>query len=571
MALLTAPDLDDLELHASAKPGAWAFSGARQSADVYTGITAVPADEFLSWFLEVNRGTRRRWNQIAPRDLTPPLPDPAQLGPIITAWVNADPQLALSLRGGTSIRTALERWGGRLLQTHKTARGLEAFRAVTALSPENAGSWSNLGVAYDLAGYPTESAACLERARTRAPKQPDTWLQLGFVRKKQGDPARAETAYRSALEHDSSHAVAWQCLGLLKEEQSDFPGAIDCYHACTSRGGRDAAIFANVGRLCYRIGRFVEAHEGYAEAIRLDPANERFLGMERKLRFIRQIFEGGSVEVAIASFRSSSVSADTQATELRDIFDKAFGLLAGFGHAAAALRVGRKGLLLWPAQPTLAYLVKALEGGHGTDRSPEDYIVEHFDQFADQFDAQLVGALGYDIPKKLSALLAPALLDRRPNEILDAGCGTGLCGPFLRPLARHLVGVDLSSKMLGHAARRGCYHQLICEDIVKFLGHSQRAFDLIVAADVMVYFGDLAPLLTSSAYALRPGGLLAFSTESHDGDGFLLLPSGRFSHAPDYVQRSACPEFSLVTSMPTTIRLEATQRVPGRLFLFRRL
>ena len=571
MALLTAPELDDLELPVSAKPGAWAFSGARRSADVYTDVVAAPADEFLSWFLEVNRGTWRRWNQVAARELTPSLPDPAQLGPIITAWAVSDPQLALSLRGGTSLRTALERWGGRLLQTHKTARGLEAFRAVTALSPENAGSWSNLGVAYDLAGYPNESAACLERSLSLAPKQPDTWLQLGFVRKKQGDPARAEAAYRAALEHDSSHAIAWQCLGLLKEEQTDFPGAIDCYHACINRGGRDAALFANVGRLCYRIGRFVEAHEGYAEAIQLDPANERYLGMERKLRFIREVFEGGSVEHAIASFRSSAASAANADAQLRDIFDKAFGLLAGFGHAAAALRVGRKGLELWPVQPTLAYLVKALEGGHGADRSPEDYIVEHFDQFADQFDSQLVGALGYDIPKKLSILLAPALAGRRPDQVLDAGCGTGLCGPFLRPLARHLVGVDLSPRMLAHAAKRGCYHELVCEDIVKFLGHSQRAFDLIVAADVLIYFGDLAPLMASAAYALRQGGLFAFSTESHDGDGFQLLPSGRFSQAPDYVQRSACPEFSLVTSMPTTIRLEATQRVPGRLFLFRRL
>ena len=100
---------------------------------------------------------------------------------------------------------------------------------------------------------------------------------------------------------------------------------------------------------------------------------------------------------------------------------------------------------------------------------------------------------------------------------------------------------------------------------------SQRTFDLIVAADVLIYFGDLANFLTSAAYALRPGGLLAFSTESHDGNGFQLLRSGRFSHAPDYVQRSARPEFSLVTSRPTTIRLEATQRVPGRLFVFRRL
>jgi predicted TPR repeat methyltransferase len=572
MSLLTAPNLEDLELPVASRASGWTFPGARAEAEAYTQATGLPADEFLSWLLEVKKGLIARWPQPSPRRMPPPLPLPSGLGALITAWAEEDAQLSAWIRNGTSIRNALERWGAQLLQTNKTARGLEAFRAVTALSPENAPSWSNLGVAYDLAGYPNESVACLERSLSLAPKQPDTWLQLGFVRQKQGDSAKAEAAYRAALEHDVSHAVAWQCLGLLKEQQTDFPGAIDCFQACIDRGGRGAAIFANLGRLCYRIGRFAAAHRAYAQAADFEQANPQFAAMERKLRFIRQIFEGDSVDLAAQSFRKDSpLEGSARDDELRDIFDKAFGLLAGFGHIDAALRVGRKSLDLWSPQPTTAYLVRALEGGHDAPRSPEDYIVEHFDRFADQFDAQLVGELGYDIPQKLCALLTPQLGGRLLDEVLDAGCGTGLCGPYLRPLARRLTGVDLSSKMLGHAAKKGCYHRLVCQDLVRFLGQSQRSFDLIVAADVMIYFGDLAPLLTSCAYALRPGGLLVFSTESHDGDGYRLLPSGRFSQAPDYVQRTACPEFTLLSSMPTTIRLEATERVGGRLFIFRRL
>lgn len=574
MSASIAPDLDEIQLSARTQTGAWARHGARDAANAYAGRSTVPSDEFLSWFLEVSHhretpavpDQKRMADALAagaPTEI-PLLPDASTLGPMILAWASSDAQLAKWLQGGLAPKQALARWGGRLLMSQQAVRGVEAFRAVTALDPQDSGSWTNLGVAYDLVGATAESAACLEHSLSLSPQEPDTWLQLGTVRRKRGESDRAEVAFRTALEQEPGNALAWQCLGLLKEAQSDFPGAIDCFLACVNHGGGTAALCANVGRLCYRIGRLVPAHQAYAEAVRLEPTNERFVAMERKLRFIRMVFEGASAEAAAASLGEN-------ASDLREIFDKAFGLLSGFGHVEPALRVARRSLQLWPAQPITAYLVKAMEGGVGVDRSPADYLVEHFDHFADQFESQLVGALGYDVPEKLSAMLRIALNGRTCEDVLDAGCGTGLCGPYLRPLARRLTGVDISPGMLTHAERRGSYHRLVTEDLVKFLGHSPRAFDLIVAADVVVYFGHLGPLLVSAAFAMRKGGLLAFSTETHDGEGYLLRPSGRFTHAPAYVERMALPEFALVTSQATTIRLEATDRVPGRLFIFRRL
>jgi predicted TPR repeat methyltransferase len=219
------------------------------------------------------------------------------------------------------------------------------------------------------------------------------------------------------------------------------------------------------------------------------------------------------------------------------------------------------------------YHLAALLADTRFDRSPAEYIVENFDAFAKSFDAKLVGVLGYDVPEKLCALVRSAAREGdagQSGDVLDIGCGTGLCGPFLRPLARTLHGVDLSSKMLELAAARGVYDTLEREDIVAYLARAAARFDVVVAADVLIYFGDLSAVMAETAKALRGGGLFALSTEFHEGDGYRLQTSGRFAHSPDYVKRTAEPWFEEVATVRTTIRLEGNERTPGQLFVVRR-
>jgi predicted TPR repeat methyltransferase len=211
-----------------------------------------------------------------------------------------------------------------------------------------------------------------------------------------------------------------------------------------------------------------------------------------------------------------------------------------------------------------------MAGNAGLDRSPPRFIVEHFDASAESFDARLVNDLGYDIPAKLVKAVQAVTSAGHLYDALDAGCGTGLCGPLLRPISRTLVGVDLSPKMLEQVAKRGNYDQLACEELTLFLDRSHARFDLVVAADVLIYFGDIAPIFASAANAIRPGGLLAFSTESRLEAGYRLLPSGHFAHAPEYVRTLAAEHFTQELCAETTIRLEANQRIRGNLFLFRR-
>jgi predicted TPR repeat methyltransferase len=293
--------------------------------------------------------------------------------------------------------------------------------------------------------------------------------------------------------------------------------------------------------------------------------------MARKTSFLRSALQPGALDAAIASFERSFAPPELfSQKELQDLINSAFSFLSGFGQIEAATRLGRKYVELWPASPSLDYLLKAVTGDPAVDRSAPEYVVAHFDEFAEGFDAQLVGALGYDIPEKICAAVRDVTPSGQLYDAIDAGCGTGLCGPLLRPLARTLGGVDLSPKMLAQAAKRGVYDTLACAELTAFLSGVPASCELVVAADVLVYFGDLARLFAAAASALKPGGLFACSTEWQAAGGYRVQPSGRFAHAPAYVLATARPAFDELACIETTIRMEATHRLLGNLFLFKR-
>ncbi len=495
----------------------------------------------------------------------------------IDRWASAEAELAALLTAGLSKAQAVARWGMQLLKASRALDAITALRVAVALSPEEASSWTHLGIALNRAQSSEAAATCFERSVSLWRKQPHTWLLLGLARKKLGDWRGAETAYRVAIEQDPTSAVVWQCLGLLKEDQRDYAGAIACFTTCATYGAPSAALSANLGKLNYQLGQIAEAHEAFTAAVSLDPDNSHYAQMLGKTRFLLDVIAGQSADQALAAFRRSVLLAVEGANQdveaaLVQWLDVASGILSSFGQIEPAVRLARKRLELEPTGATAKYLLDALLGESGVKRSPADYIVENFDAFAAGFDATLVGVLGYDIPEKLCSAVRRRTPEGHFYDALDAGCGTGLCGSLLRPFSRSLTGVDLSSKMLEHAAERGVYDALVCEDLVAFLDQPRRekAFDLIVAGDVLNYFGDLAPLFPLAARALASGGLFAFSVELFAGKGYWLQPSGRFAHAPAYVRAAAGAEFVEEAFVETTIRREASGRMPGNLFVFRR-
>lgn len=195
--------------------------------------------------------------------------------------------------------------------------------------------------------------------------------------------------------------------------------------------------------------------------------------------------------------------------------------------------------------------------------------------YAHNFDEHLVKTLGYRTPELLVAELRRAQPLQSGGEVIDLGCGTGLCGPLLRPLAGRLTGVDLSSLMLAKARELGLYDELVQGDIAAVLQGQPRRFDIAVAADVFVYIGDLDAVFAATAAALRPTGLFAFSVEAcpddDSGSDFVLGPKRRYAHSLAYLQRLAAAHGLVIeSSTRSAIRKESEEAVDGLLVVMRR-
>ena len=269
---------------------------------------------------------------------------------------------------------------------------------------------------------------------------------------------------------------------------------------------------------------------------------------------------------AAAAVEAYGEIAGPHASDVDRVTATAFHFLSGFGYRDAAIRIGEWRLGRNPQDATQRYLLAALRN-EAVARAPDDYLVAYFDGFAETFELKLVDALDYRVPEKLDALLAKT--GRRFANGLDLGCGTGLCAPLLRPMVGRLTGVDLSRRMLEKADARRLYDDLVEAEAGDFLEHAAEKFDLVVAADVLVYFGDLAALFARIARVMEPGGLFAFNVETAE-EGFRVLPSGRFAQALDHIEAVAAPYFTTVELQMTTIRLEAARPVEGALVVLQR-
>jgi predicted TPR repeat methyltransferase len=237
--------------------------------------------------------------------------------------------------------------------------------------------------------------------------------------------------------------------------------------------------------------------------------------------------------------------------------------LAGENEAAAA--VFRAWAAIEPAHPIAEHMLAACCGEHVPARASDAFVRETFDAFASSFDEILLQRLDYHAADLLTASLAEVLGEARGSlAILDAGCGTGLCGPLLRSFASTLSGVDLSPGMLGKARLRGVYDELCQDEITHFLDDRNAAFDVIASADTLCYFGDLVPVTRAAYGALRSGGWLGYTVERAEEVDYRINPHGRYSHSQEYIAATLADAKFVDTSITGAIlRRESGQPVHG--------
>lgn len=434
------------------------------------------------------------------------------------------------------------------------------------------------------------------------PSQPlsvDDAMALATRLHRDGQRATAFEIYRRVLAIVPKHTDALHFMGLLAHEQGAHADAIRLMAYSVELAPNHPPFRSNFGNVLLTAERFEEAEDQYRAALALEPdrpdalinyavlcaTQRRFEEGEQFLRRLvdlhpdftaarqnlaRLYLRQGRIEEA-TSQALEAIARDPDSTPTRELLGYAYCRLARFEEAA---QVFRHWLAMEPDHPKARHLLAACSGEAVPPRASDAYVKSVFDDFADSFDGRLA-KLDYRAPALTAAAIADCLgAGAGDLEVLDAGCGTGLCGPLLKPFAGRLIGVDLSSRMLDKARARGLYDDLCQAEIASYLQGQPERFDLIVSADTLVYFGLLDAVMTAGGRALRPGGLLCFTLEALDdaetGD-YRLRYHGRYAHASTYVRaRLEQAGLTVLRCDRETLRKEGGEPVPGWVVLARR-
>jgi len=215
-----------------------------------------------------------------------------------------------------------------------------------------------------------------------------------------------------------------------------------------------------------------------------------------------------------------------------------------------------------PALPGLGGKVAEAEAIRARPRSDAGYVRHLFDQFSADYDSRMLSQLSYRAPQILRELADLTMPGRTELAILDLGCGTGLSGAAFKNLASRLDGIDLSPAMIEKARLRGLYDVLAVADIES--GFAADAYDLVLAADTLVYLGDLEATMLGVARALKPDGFFLFTVEKKEGEGFELGPKRRWRHSESYIRAlTSANGMEIAGILACSPRLEANTPVAG--------
>ena len=411
-----------------------------------------------------------------------------------------------------------------LQQNEQWAAAADIYGSILEVAPDHADALHFSGVLAHQQARSEQAVALIERSLELEPDRADWHSNLGIVLQDRLKLDEAIVAYRRAIALDPDHAKAHNNLGVVLRAKGDVAEAEAAYRVAIRIDPGYSDAYNNLGILLNGQKRSHEAAVCFSKAITLrprDPQARRLLALAHCTL--------GEVDKAVALFE--------------------------------------EWLEEEPDNPIARHMLAACSGRDVPPRASDEFVETTFDSFAASFDSKLA-KLSYRAPALVAEMLAESDVEAAKSlDLLDAGCGTGLCGPLIEPYARRLVGVDLSEPMLAQARARDVYDELVQRELTAYLGDSTGAFDVIVSADTLVYFGPLEDVVAAAADALRPGGRLIFTVEELSGAGseagYSISLSGRYRHTRPYLERVLANANLRSEIVPAELRLEAGDPVPG--------
>lgn len=432
---------------------------------------------------------------------------------------------------------ALQLLGVIAKQRGDPALAVTRLRQAIAIDAQQAIAHGNLGAALQDLGLSQEALASYDVALQLKPDYAMVWNNRGNTLRSMGKLPAALHNYDKALRLNPRYTEALLNRGIAQQEMDEHQQALQDFDEALQLTPQDAALhFARAFSLqCLRV--YKDAIAGYEDVLHIQPEHmQAWCNRGICLQKLQQ------PEAAVDSFaRAIKIKPDYVKAHLQ--YGNTLRQMGQDDAAIAAYQTAASHCKENAELEQINYALAALGVLDAPAMSPPAYVADLFDQYAAHFDEHLLETLHYQIPALLSMAVSK-YVKAEPGNYLDLGCGTGLCAAYLRPKASKLTGIDLSEKMLSRARKTGLYDELHCAEIGDWLQLQDQDFDLIMAADVFVYIGELDTVFAAASRIMLAGAVLGFSVEAsvettHESADYILRPSQRYAHSHAYLQRLA--------------------------------
>lgn len=437
------------------------------------------------------------------------------------------------------------------------------YREILSIDPEHAGALHLLGVCTLEAGNPEEGVELIGRALITQPAYPEALFDLGRAYLALGLTENAAQSFERAAELALDYASPRQALGLLNMERGCPELALKWFSHAQEVAPNDACLWLHTAWALKYLDRTEDAVVACTKSLELEPKN-----VQVRLELAEFLIDCGRLDEAAMELE---VARELEPGSVWGAYLCGRAALARMDIPAAGENF-RRCIAMDPEDSYGAVAQLVLLGVVPTpERSPLAWVRRLYEGQAKLWDQSIRSEQGYQGPELLAKALGEVLGDRSGLTVLDAGCGSGLCGPMLRPLACRLDGVDISPAMLELACNKGLYDRLNSCEITEFLDGCRDEYDLILAAAVFIYLGELGPVFSAAFKALKPNGLLAFTLFPREGESYDLTLAAYYRHGLKYVlSRAEQAGFDIVVSIEGVHEYRNNEPVVGLALVLRK-
>ncbi|RUR07211.1 tetratricopeptide repeat protein [Legionella sp. km772] len=458
------------------------------------------------------------------------------------------------------------------------------------LAPNYAQAHSNLANLYALQNNYEDALAHYIKATHAAPDFSSAHFNLGLLLLKNNELDAAKRQFSNVLALNPDAIEAQFYLGVLHLEANELDQAEQAFQAVLAQQNEHVEALVNLGVIALKRGQNQIAVDYFTKALALDNDEmdarnnlastfmhyDRFENalmhydvlLQKEPNNIEYLYNSGVAQMALGHLNEATMHFDhilqlepTHASSLNNLA----AIYLKLDNRETSRHYLERALEVNPEDKISRHMLNAITGIKNGENTPE-YAHNLFNNYALYYDQHMQGQLNYSIPTHIARSLHQFELLELDNA-LDLGCGTGLTGVAVREYCKHLTGVDIAEKMIEHAKKKAIYDELLQMELLDFLKQDPKHYDLIVAADVLPYFGDLAPLIQLVSEHLTEEHYFIFTTEINEESPWQLESSARFSHQPAYLN-TLTKEHSLTIVKQEKIPARIQNQLPLEVMLY---